>query len=497
MTTGTLNQQQLKAAERQAVIARIAKAARRVIAYGLMALLGFIFLFPIIFMVVAAFKPNERVIADLASVRAFLPNPNQLTTANIQDVFSRVEFELLMFNSVFITLVTVIGGLFVNSMAAYVLARLRWLGRALVLSVIISLIIIPLEAIAVPLMMQVNQINVLMSLLALFITGMLMVIMFVIVWQTASKMLFDSRGISMRILISVIVLLFAGLLNALRSVAWVHELMLRAGRNLGLFNDLSKVSLSEALAQNAGMVVGWCALILITWAVLVLFNVYARTRRDTPKREALTGTLRENIQTVVQDRTLFNTAVDRFLTLVLTLFFVLPFEIMFYMVFKSSVVFSGGLLSQDLSIAIRGGSWLNSYHVQILPFIAEPFSIFLFYQFFISVPKDFDEAAYVDGAGPFRIYWQIMVPLSRPVFATVAILKFLQFWQFYMWPLMVTRGDNFQPLMVGMGYFQTQAPIKWGSIMGYAAMVTIPVLITFLLFQKWFVQSVSSSGVKG
>ena len=77
------------------------------------------------------------------------------------------------------------------------------------------------------------------------------------------------------------------------------------------------------------------------------------------------------------------------------------------------------------------------------------------------------------------------------------VLKFLQFWSFYMWPLMVTRGDEYQPLMVGMSYFQTQAPIKWGSIMAYAAMVTIPVLITFLLFQKWFVQSVASSGVKG
>ncbi len=144
-----------------------------------------------------------------------------------------------------------------------------------------------------------------------------------------------------------------------------------------------------------------------------------------------------------------------------------------------------------------GGSWLNSYHVQILPFIAEPFSIFLFYQFFIGIPKDFDEAAYVDGATNFRIYWQIIVPISRPVFATVAILKFLQFWSAYLWPLMVTRAETYRPLMVGMDFFQTQAPIKWGSIMAYAALVTIPVLVTFLLFQKWFVQSVSSSGVKG
>jgi len=166
----------------------------------------------------------------------------------------------------------------------------------------------------------------------------------------------------------------------------------------------------------------------------------------------------------------------------LTLVLAAPFEVLVYFMVQQTA---------------EGGSWLNSYHVQILPFIAEPFSIFLFYQFFIGIPKDFDEAAIVDGASRFRIYWNIIVPISRPVFATVAILKFLQFWSFYLWPLMVAREPDFYPLMVGMDFFQTQSPVRWGSIMAYAALVTVPVLVVFLLFQKWFVQSVSSSGVKG
>jgi len=142
-------------------------------------------------------------------------------------------------------------------------------------------------------------------------------------------------------------------------------------------------------------------------------------------------------------------------------------------------------------------SWLDSYHVQIIPFIGDAFSIFLFYQFFIGLPKDLEEAALVDGASRFRIYWNVVVPLSRPVFATVAILKFLQYWGSYLWPLMVIRSPEFRPLTVGMQQFFGQYPRLWGDIMAFASMITIPVLIIFLLFQKWFVQSVASSGVKG
>jgi multiple sugar transport system permease protein len=150
-----------------------------------------------------------------------------------------------------------------------------------------------------------------------------------------------------------------------------------------------------------------------------------------------------------------------------------------------------------LLLIVNRFGWLESYHVQIIPFIADPFSIFLFYQFFIGLPKDMEEAALVDGASLFEIYWRIVLPLSRPVFATVAILQFLLHWNDFLWPLMVTRGETYRPLMVAIQQFFSQDPKVWGDIMAFASMITIPVLIVFLLFQKWFVQSVATTGVKG
>jgi len=150
-----------------------------------------------------------------------------------------------------------------------------------------------------------------------------------------------------------------------------------------------------------------------------------------------------------------------------------------------------------LLIMVNRFGWLDSYHVQIIPFIADPFSIFLFYQFFINLPKALEEAAFMDGAGLFEIYWRIILPLSRPIFATVAILKFLTHWNDFLWPLMVTRGETYRPLMVAIQQFFSQNSQSMGDIMAFAAMITIPVLLIFLLFQKWFVQSVATSGVKG
>jgi multiple sugar transport system permease protein len=142
-------------------------------------------------------------------------------------------------------------------------------------------------------------------------------------------------------------------------------------------------------------------------------------------------------------------------------------------------------------------TWINSYQVQIIPFIADAFSIFLFYQFFIDIPRDIEEAAFVDGASRLRIYWQLIVPLSRSIFITVAIWQFLVHIGDFLWPLMVTRGDTYRPLMVGMRFFFSQAPLNWGDIMAFASMITILMLIVFLLFQRWFLRSVASAGITG
>jgi multiple sugar transport system permease protein len=149
-----------------------------------------------------------------------------------------------------------------------------------------------------------------------------------------------------------------------------------------------------------------------------------------------------------------------------------------------------------LFVSARLG-WLDTYHVQILPFVANPLFIYLFYTFFLNVPVEIEEAARIDGAGPLRTFVSVVAPLAKPAYATVAILGFLFSWGQFLWPVMVTRGIDVRPLALGIGTFKTTPPVQWGDIMAYAALMTIPMVIIFLIFQRYFVQGVASSGVKG
>ncbi len=150
-----------------------------------------------------------------------------------------------------------------------------------------------------------------------------------------------------------------------------------------------------------------------------------------------------------------------------------------------------------LLLMVNRVGWLDTYQAQIIPFIAHPLSIFLFYQFFTKLPKDLDEAAYMDGATPFQIYRKIVLPLSLPVIATVAILQSLEYWNAYLWPLMITRGPGVRPVSLALAQFFTTPPPQWGNQMAFSVMMSLPVLVLYLGFQRWFIQSVVGSAVKG
>ncbi len=295
---------------------QVQRPARRgvntVLKYVPMILLAFFFVFPLWFMIVSSFKgSNQQIFADLRSVRAFLP-VGELTLANYRSVFSNSNFPRYLFNSILVTTVVIALSLFINSMAAYALSRLRWRGQKLLLALIIATLIIPGDATMVPLLLLVSR--------------------------------------------------------------------------------LPSISLSEGLAFTQG--------------------------------------------------------------------------------------------------------WLNSYHVLIIPFLSSAFSIFLFYQFFQDIPRDLDEAAMVDGASRFRIYRQIIVPISGPVFASVTILTFLGTWNSFLWPLMVIQSDDLRPVMVGLQFF-FQQNTQWGEVMAYTTLITLPVLAVFLAFQGAFVKSIATAGIKG
>jgi len=140
--------------------------------------------------------------------------------------------------------------------------------------------------------------------------------------------------------------------------------------------------------------------------------------------------------------------------------------------------------------------WLNSYHVQIVPWIADGLTIFLFVQYFKDLPRDLIEAARLDGASWFQIYRRVIVPISGPVFATAAILKFLAMYNQYIWPLLVTQSEQFRPVMVGLQYFFQLNP-AWGEVMAYLSLITLPVLAFYLVLQRAFIASIASTGIKG
>jgi multiple sugar transport system permease protein len=139
----------------------------------------------------------------------------------------------------------------------------------------------------------------------------------------------------------------------------------------------------------------------------------------------------------------------------------------------------------------------NTLFAQYIPFVASAFSVFLFYSFFISMSSEIQEAARLDGAGPWRVFFQVIVPISKPVFASVTILTFLSAWNSFLFPLMMVDSPDVRPLPLAMTVFFQQQQKDWGTIFAFGVLLILPVMIVFLAFQRYFIQSVASSAVKG
>jgi multiple sugar transport system permease protein len=271
---------------------------RAALAYALLLAFTLLFVAPVLFMLVGSLKPDALVLAEAGTLRAFFPDTISLD--NYRAVFERVPFGLYLASSLIINGLIVGLGLLVNAFAGYALARLRWWGREAMLALVLAVLVIPFEAIAIPLFYQLS---------------------------------------------------------------WI----------------------------------GW---------------------RD---------------------------------------------------------------------------DWL----VQAIPFVANPLAIFLFYSFFLGLPRELEEAARVDGAGVLRTFFAIVVPNAKPAFASVAIVLFLFHWGMYLWPLLMTTSEAVRPLPLGIANFHTLPPLQWGDIMAFGVLMVLPVLLLFVVFQRWFVRGVASTGVKG
>jgi len=277
-----------------------------------MSAIGIVFIAPLLFMFVSSFKGDNAIFADLSSWSAYLPSETW-SMQNYKAVFEKSDLPSFLLNSTLIAVLVVVGGIVINSMLAFSIARMRWRGRNLVLALVVAMVIVPFEVIAIPLLSLVAKLP----------------------WPAIEH----------------------------------GQLVMHTG-------------------------------------------------------------------------------------------------------------------------------WFNSLHVQVIPFLANAFCVFLFYQFFRDIPAELDEAAKMDGAGPWTVYARIIMPNSGPVIATAAIVLFISAWNQYLWPIMVIQGEAFRPVQPGIQQFFGRTN-SWGQIMAYASVITLPVLAVFLAFQRQFVASVAGTGIKG
>jgi multiple sugar transport system permease protein len=139
----------------------------------------------------------------------------------------------------------------------------------------------------------------------------------------------------------------------------------------------------------------------------------------------------------------------------------------------------------------------DSYFVLIVPALFSPYGTFLLRQFFLAIPKELDEAAMIDGASRLGIFRHVIVPMSKPALATLGTFTFMGCWGNFLWPLIMTNSSDMQTLPVGLAAFMDQYTTNWPLLMAGAVMSVIPMIIVFLLFQRWFVSGIQLGAVKG
>lgn len=170
-------------------------------------------------------------------------------------------------------------------------------------------------------------------------------------------------------------------------------------------------------------------------------------------------------------------------------------ETIFLAIFSTFLV-SLPVIIVPLFMLVRTMGLLDSYAGMIVPAIFNAFGIFLLRQYYLSLPRELEEAAIVDGAGYWRIYWSVILPLSRPIIASLAILFFLANWNSFLWPLTVTNDQNLWVVQVGIANFRSQYASSWNYIMAASTIVALPMLVLFVIFQRQIMDSIKTSGLK-
>lgn len=147
-------------------------------------------------------------------------------------------------------------------------------------------------------------------------------------------------------------------------------------------------------------------------------------------------------------------------------------------------------------LIINAFGWMNTYWALFTPILTSVWGIFLLRQFFQTLPRDYEDAARIDGANNWTIYWRVILPQAKPALATLSIFAFMNGWKDFLWPLIVTTRNDMRTLEIGIAMFSSLYGTNWPYQMSAAVVVLIPILIVFLLTQRYFLEGISISGLK-
>jgi ABC-type glycerol-3-phosphate transport system permease component len=170
----------------------------------------------------------------------------------------------------------------------------------------------------------------------------------------------------------------------------------------------------------------------------------------------------------------------------------------FFLLFLATMMVPAQVIVVPVFIMLSKAGMLNHYSALILPFAASAFGTFLLRQSFLEIPDDLVDAARIDGAGDISIIKNVMIPMSKPSYLSFILLTFTWRWNDYFWPLIMTSSPEMRTLPVGLVFLRTsEGSIEWNVVMAASVFVILPIILLFLFFQRYFVEGVMSSGLKG
>jgi len=169
-----------------------------------------------------------------------------------------------------------------------------------------------------------------------------------------------------------------------------------------------------------------------------------------------------------------------------------------FFAYIATMMIPGAVIIIPVFILMRLIGWIDTYKALIIPAMFTAYGTFMLRQFFMTLPQELEDAAKIDGCSFFGIYWRIILPLSKPALATLTVFTFIGNWQSFLWPLLVTNSIDMYTLPIGLSYFQSQYYlVNWTLLMAASTMAIIPVVIIFLFAQKFFIEGVKLTGIKG